>query len=193
MTTQSIEAVGLCAHVSPQGDWAFEFAFALARRRELQLNVFHFVSDPFESDRTGHDLAPVERARLLIQQERELRFRYEDRLGDYLRVGFRVCEESEWRELHRCLTRREFQVLVLPCPRHGSRFGGRPLEQFVEAFVCPIVVVGPESPYTLGLNRPAAQFVDQLGLGPGSWTLVGETVPPVRSCDGGVAAWGGRI
>jgi hypothetical protein len=192
MTTLSIEAFGLCAHDSAQGDWAFEFAFALARRRQVQLNIFHFLADPFDqSDRTGHDLPLAERARLIIERERALRFRYEDRLGDYLRVGFRVCEESEWRELHRCLTKREFQVLVLPCPRHGSSFGGRPLEQFVEAFVCPTVVVGPESPYTLCLNRPAAHVVDQLGLGPGSWTLVDETMPPVGSC-GGVVAPGRR-
>jgi len=184
MTTLSVDAVGLCAHFSVQGDWAFDYAFALARRREVPLNVFHFLEDPFDpADTTGRGLAPEDRARLIVDRERELRFRYEDKLGDFLIAGFRLCEENEWTELHRCLTKREFQVLVLPWPRHGCTFGRRPLEQFAEAFVCPIVVVGPDSPYELSLNHPATQVLDQIGLARGGgWAPIGDIGSTAGSC-----------
>ncbi|MCG6963297.1 MAG: hypothetical protein LJE95_08535 [Acidobacteria bacterium] len=176
MTTVSIESVGLCAHFSTQGDWAFDFAFALARHRQVPLNVFHFLADPFDpTDQTGRDLPPAERARLAIERERVLRFRYEDKLGDFLIAGFRLCEESEWSELHRCLRKREFQVLVLPWPRRGCSFGRRPLERFVAAFVCPIIVIGPESPYVITVNPPAVPIAEQVGLAAdGGWSVVGE-------------------
>jgi len=184
MTTLSVDAVGLCAHFSTQGDWAFDYAFALAKRREVPLNVFHFLEDPFDpEDTTGKGLSPEERARLIVDRERELRFRYEEKLGDFLIAGFRLCEENEWTELHRCLTKREFQVLVLPWPKHGCSFGKRPLEDFVDAFVCPIVVVGPDSPYELSLNHPATQILDQLGLTPSSgWNPIGNTLAGPPSC-----------
>ncbi len=184
MTTLSVDAVGLCAHFSTQGDWAFDYAFALARRREVPLNVFHFLEDPFDpADTSGRVLAPQQRARLIIDRERELRFRYEDKLGDFLIAGFRLCEENEWTELHRCLTKREFQVLVLPWPRHGCTFGRRSLEEFVDAFVCPIVVVGPDSPYELSLNHPATLILDQLGLARGGgWAPIGDAGAAAGSC-----------
>ncbi len=183
MTTLRIESVGLCAHFSTQGDWAFDFAFALAKWRRVPLNIFHFLADPFDpTDGAGRGLAPAVRARLVIERERELRFRYEEKLGDFLIAGFRLCEENEWTELHRCLRKREFQVLVLPWPRRGCSFGRKPLERFVEAFVCPIVAVGPESPYVITLNQPAAQVADHLGLAvAGGWALVGDGVPTEES------------
>lgn len=186
MTTISIESVGLCAHFSAQGDWAFDFAFSVARRRQVPLNIFHFLADPFDpSDQTGRNLQPSERAPLAIQRERELRFRYEDKLGDFLIAGFRLCEENEWSELHRCLRKREFQVLVLPWPRRGCSFGRRPLERFVEAFVCPIIAIGPESPYVITVNPPAVQIVEQIGLAVnGGWSVVGEGSAAVgASCE----------
>jgi hypothetical protein len=185
MTTLSIDAVGLCAHFSTQGDWAFDYAFSLARRREVPLNIFHFLADPFDpQDRTGAGLAPDERARLIIERERQLRFRWEDKLGDFLIAGFRLCEENEWTELHRCLTKREFQVLVLPRPTRACTFGRRTLEEFADAFVCPIVAVGPSSPYDLSLNQPAIQVLDQLGLTPnGVWSPIsGAPAPDQPGC-----------
>jgi hypothetical protein len=166
MTVARLEAVGFCAHYSPQGDWAFDFAFDLCRRQGLQLNVFHFLVDPFDpSDRTGQDVSAPERRELAIAMEKELRFHYEPKLGDYLDVGFRLCADPEWNELHRCLTRREFQLLVLPWPTAGARFAGKPLEDFADAFVCPVVLVGPESAREIHVNRPARLESDRYGLG----------------------------
>ena len=165
MTTTSVNSVGFCAHYSRQGDWAFEFALALARGRSLRLNIFHFLSDPCDpAEDEPERLNPEQREQLLIDRERELRLYYDKKLGDYVDVGFRLCEDREWLELHRCLTRREFQVLVLGRPDYGVSFAGKPLEEFADAFVCPVVLIGPSSATEFRLNGPARLIVDRLGL-----------------------------
>jgi hypothetical protein len=165
MTTTSIESVGFCAHYSQQGDWAFDFALALARARSLQLNIFNFLSDPYDpSDDRSTRLSPSERGRLIIELERKLRLYYDDKLGDYLDVGFRLCEDREWLELHRCLTKKEFQVLFLGRPDYGVSFAGKPLEEFADTFVCPVVLIGPSSSTEYRLNSPARLIADKLGL-----------------------------
>jgi hypothetical protein len=165
MTVARLEAVGLCAHYSSPGDWAFNFALGLARRNSLQLNVFHFLADPYNpEDRTGQGLTRQQRWPLIIDREKELRFYYEEKLGEFVDAGFRVCEDREWKELHKCLTKREFQILVLPYPSPGATFGGRPIEEFADCFVCPVVLVGPGSPDDYHLNRPAALMAGRLGL-----------------------------
>jgi hypothetical protein len=165
MTTTRIDSIGFCAHYSRQGDWAFEFALALARAKSLRLNIFHFLSDPYNlSDDEAALLSPEERERLLIERERELRMYYDDKLGDYLDVGFRLCEDWEWLELHRCLNKREFQVLVLGRPAYNASFGGKILEDFADEFVCPVVLIGPSASTEFRLNSPARLIADRLGL-----------------------------
>lgn len=165
MSTFAVRSIGFCAHYSPQGDWAFEFALGLAMARSVRLNVFHFLADPYDPGaRAPRGLSAEEKAALAIRLERDLRLYYDARLGDYLDAGFRLCEDPEWTELHRCLTKREFQVLVLGYPREGATFGGVPIDEFVTNFVCPVVLVGPRSPFDIRLNEPAALIHDKLGL-----------------------------
>jgi hypothetical protein len=178
MTVTAIDAVGFCAHYSPQGDWAFAFALAVARRHRRRLNIFHFLSDPYDAVHRGfNELSPTDRRQLLITRERELRFYYDERLGDYVEAGFRVCEDEGWTELHRCLCKREFQVLVLGVPGHDVVFGGRPIEEFAQSFICPVVLVGPDRPQQVSLNNPAAILADTLGLAGGNWSKI-AAVPP---------------
>ena len=165
MTTVSIDSVGLCAHYSPPGDWAFDLALRIAERRGVRLNVFYFLADPFDPEaKTQRPPSREELIQLIVERERELRMYFDERAGDYLDVGFRLCEDTEWRELHRCLIKREFQVLVLPYPHSRAHFGGRPLIDFVEDFGCHVVVVGPDAPERLYLNLPARVVSDQLDL-----------------------------
>jgi hypothetical protein len=165
MTMTSLRGVGFCAHYSRQGDWAFELALGLARRNQLQLNIFHFLSDPYEPpDRTVRGLDPAEVQRVVVEKEKQLRLYYDPQLGDFLDVGFRLCEDREWIELHRCLTRQEFQVLVLPRPHLDATFGGKPLFEFLDRFVCPAVAVGPASHLDIRLNKPARLIAYRLGL-----------------------------
>ena len=173
MTITTIHSVGFCAHYSTQGDWAFDFALALAQRGGFPLNVFHFLSDPYDpTDDTSRLLEPKARQRLAIEREKELRMYYDTRAGEYLSVGFRLCEDNEWTELHRCLLHREFQVLVLGYPTHGASFAGHPIEEFADDFISPVVLVGPDRPDQYRLNSRAALIADQLGLAPGTWKRI---------------------
>jgi hypothetical protein len=164
MVMTTINAVGFCAHYSRQGDWAFDYALRLSRFHHVQLNVFHFLTDPYEARAQAVELSDSVRARLAVEREKELRFYYDQRAGDYLDVGFRLCEHAEWVELHRCLLVREFQVLVLGHIGKGATFGHRPIEQFAQAFVCPVVLVGPDRPDEFLLNSGAQLIADKLGL-----------------------------
>lgn len=170
MPTLTINAVGFCPHYSDPGDWAFDYALRLSRLHAIQLNVLHFLKDPYDpADNLADLLSDVERAQFAAVRERELRHYYDSRAGDYLEVGFRLCEQTEWLELHRCLVAREFQVLVLGYLHEGVTFGRRPLEEFAESFICPVVLVGPEHPNQFRLNSPARLIVDKLGLEADAW------------------------
>jgi hypothetical protein len=176
MAIPTLNAVGFCAHYSDPGDWAFDYALRLARLRQLKLNVFHFLADPYDpSGPQTHLLSGAERAKLAIEREKELRLYYDLRAGDYLDVGFRLCEHAEWVELHRCLVVREFQVLVLAHIHPGATFGRRPIEEFADAFICPVVLVGPERPDQFRLNNPARLIADKLGIESAAWALPGRS------------------
>ncbi len=165
MTSILLEAVGLCAHESKQGDWAFDLAFHLAQERNIQLNVFHFLQDPYGEERT--DLRAKTRKEInevIAEREKRLRFYYDDKLGEHLKAGFRVCEGKEWTELRRCLIKREFQIIVVPYLEEGTRFGGHPIEEFAHHFGAPMLLVGPHNPDEIRLNQPARMIADQLLL-----------------------------
>ncbi len=173
MATPTLNAVGFCAHYSEEGDRAFEYALNLTIRHRIQLNVFHFLADPFVlGDDPPRDLTRAELDRLVMDRERELRMYYDERAGDYLEVGFRLCQDNEWTELHRCLLVREFQILVLGYAGPDTIFAGRPIEEFAYGFVAPIVLVGPEGPYQYHLNSQAALIIDKLGIPDGCWTKI---------------------
>ena len=177
MTMLSINAVGFCAHYSEQGDWAFDYALKLSQGHGIQLNVFHFLADPYDPDGLPPTyLSPSGRQQWVIERERELRLYYDQRAGDYLEVGFRLCEDNEWKELHRCLADREFQILVLGYPGPDARFAGKPMEEFADSFVCPVVLVGPGEPKQFHLNAGAALIHDKLGIPKGSWKKI-ELMP----------------
>jgi hypothetical protein len=170
MTTTTIRSVGFCAHYTAQGDWAFDFALKLAKRGSFTLNVFHFLSDPYDpTDDTSRVLTPQARERLAIEREKELRMYYDTRAGEYLSVGFRLCEDNEWKELHRCLLHREFQILVLGHIAPDATFAGQPIEEFADEFVSPVVLVGPDRPDQYWLNSRAALIAEQIGLSRDSW------------------------
>ena len=174
MAIPMLNAVGFCAHYSEQGNWAFDYALELSRSHGIQLNVFHFLADPYDPDAVSPLHLPREELLALeVRSERELRMYYDRRAGDYLDVGFRLCEDREWLELHRCLVDREFQILVLGYLDWNARFAGKPMEEFAESFVCPVILVGPDNPRQFHLNGAAALISDKLGLPEGSWEKVG--------------------
>ena len=175
MAMPTLNAVGFCAHYSDQGDWAFDYALRLSQLHQIQLNVFHFLSDPYDpNDTLAELLSDADRAKLAIEREKELRLYYDKRAGDYVDVGFRLCEDAEWTELHRCLVVREFQVLVLGYTHLDVTFGRRPIEEFSDAFICPVVLVGPDRPNQFHLNSRAQLIVDKLKLETETWSPLGR-------------------
>ncbi len=178
MTIPTLNAVGFCAHYSTQGDWAFDYALELSRKHGIQLNVFHFLADPYDPEaRPPTGLSKSALTQMVVEKERELRLYYDERAGDYLDVGFRLCDDNSWRELHRCLVKREFQVLVLGYPAPDAHFGWRPLEEFADGFACPVVLVGPRDPRQFHVNATAELISGKLGLPDGAWERI-EMVAP---------------
>ncbi len=174
MTSIAVKDIGFCAHLSRQGDWAFEFALSLARRLGNRLNIFYFPwLDSSASNRPTDKLNEDE----LIAMDRLVREYYDDKLGDFVEAGFRVCEDVVDNELRRCLFRREYQAMVLARHEHGAHFGNDSIENFAYRFSGPIVLVGPERPDQLYLNPPARVISWQLGLADDEWMPL---VPPAE-------------
>ena len=179
MTRQSIRGIGYCARLTAAGDWAFEYALGLATSGGVRLNIFFFPSPPCRSHlprgRRGEQALLSEER--MIALEREVRLYYDQLLGDYIDVGFRLCEGDEEPELRRCLImKRDYDVLVLAYEGYRCRFGTRPIEEFAEAMPCPTVLVGPERPDQLFLNSPAELWLDELGLSTRAWHPVRRVV-----------------
>ena len=173
MTIPRIQAVGFCAHYSEVGDWAFQYALRLAEENQLQLNVFHFLSDPYNpSDDTELRYSRRELTEIALSKERELRMYYDAMAGDFLDIGFRLCYDDSWRELHRCLAGHEFQVLVLAKPGDEVSFANKPIDEFADNFVCPVILVGPESAETYRVNSRAALWIDKLSIPSGRWEQI---------------------
>jgi hypothetical protein len=164
MTTTHVEKIGYCAHDSKEGDWAFEIALMLAKQLNVQLNVFGFLLNPYEQGKNDKYVAEPVEPDQLVRLERDLRFRYDEAAGDYVNVGFRLCHDGAWYELHRCLCRREFQILVLAKPTEDANFLGKPLDQFIESFICPTILVGPGSKERIQTNHAAKMIRDQIYL-----------------------------
>ena len=182
MTTPRIEKIGLVAHFSKQGDWAFRTALRLARDKNATLNVFYFLASPYEVplDVTpGAVRVPDHDEAGLVQLDRALRERYDDLLGDFLEVGFRVCESGRHNlELRQCLKRKEYQLLVIPHLGYGASFGNMPLEEFAYRFGAPVLLVGPEGSDQYQLNPPALVLSTSYGLFPGPMTPIPEPERP---------------
>jgi len=172
MTVKRLTGVGYCARLSRVGDWAFDFAFRLAQRHDMRLNIFFFPDPPCgphaARGRHGERLRLAEKEK--IELERQVRLYYDERLGDFLNVGFRLCEGDEEPELLRCLLiRKDYDILVLAYEDRGCLFGARPIEQFAERMACPTVIVGPNRSDELYLNTPARLWTDILELDDGEW------------------------
>jgi len=175
MTVQSLKGVGCCARLDSIGDWAFNVALSIAREHGVVLNLFYLPEPCGEAHpphgRRGELLELSDEAK--VEREKEVRLYYEDRLGDYLDVGFRLCEGDEEPELRRCLIiRRDYDVLVLPYPARAQRFGGRTIEEFAQGMPCPTILVGPDHEKQLFVNSPARIWMERLGLQSANWTEI---------------------
>ena len=176
MTRQAIRGIGYCARMNAVGDWAFNFALDLAVDHDVQLDVFFFPEPPTQPHaprgRAGEQAGLTDDQRIAL--ERDVRLYYDQLAGEFVKVGFRLCEGDEEPELQRCLlVRREYDVLVLAYEGLGCAFGSRTIEEFANRMPCPTVLVGPTRPDQVFLNAPAVLYADALRLGAGEWTPIG--------------------
>ena len=176
-----MNGVGLCATFSRQGDWAFDYALSLARSHKTRLNVFQFLESPYMMRR---DVVFVDAAKtktapvtpdLIAEKDKELRMGFDDRLGDYTDVGFRLCEGVNEVELRKCFRRGDYEVLVIGYVEKGASFGGTTsIEEFCESFHGPVVLVGPESPSTFYLNKLAVERLSELNIPEDKWHQISK-------------------
>lgn len=172
-----MKGVGFCAIFSRQGDWAFDYALALARKHGARLNIFQFLESPYAIrrdivfvDAEKTKTAPVS-PEIISQRDKELRMKYDERLGDDdTQVGFRLCEGSNEWELKKCFKRGEYDVLVIGYDAKGADFGGTTtIEEFAHRFYGPLVLVGPDNPDEFYLNDKAQAIANQLGIPKRKW------------------------
>jgi hypothetical protein len=161
------------------GDWAFNYALDLAVEHDVRLDIFFFptpTSSPHASRGRRGELAELSEERK-VQVEKDVRLYYDRILGDFVNVGFRLCEGDEDPELRRCLlVRKEYDVLVLAYEGYRCMFGTRTIEEFAESLPCPTVLVGPDKPDRFAVNTPARMWIDRLGLAGSDWHPVGDGV-----------------
>lgn len=173
------DGVGLCATFSRQGDWAFDYALALARHHGTRLNIFHFLESPYRlrRDVVFSDAGKTTTERVtpdfIARKDHEMREKFDSRLGNYVDVGFKLCEgNSEW-ELKKCFKRGQYEVLVIGYNEKGADFGGTTsIEYFASEFKAPVVLVGPDAPDSFHINRLAEKRLEVLLLPEGRWHRV---------------------
>jgi hypothetical protein len=174
-----MNGVGLCAIFSRQGDWAFDYALSLARQYHTKLNIFHFLESPYTLRR---DVVFVDADKkvtakvtpdLIATKDKEMREMFDERLGDYIEVGFRLCEGNDEWELRKCFKKGDYEVLVIGYKAKGADFGGTTtIEAFAEKFKGPVVLVGPDAPDTFYLNDAAEKRVGDLMIADGKWKRI---------------------
>lgn len=187
MTVQAIRGVGFCARMTRSGDWAFDFSLDLAVRHDVRLDIFFFPTPPSRPHpsrgRHGELAELTEEQKIKI--EKDVRLYYDELLGEFINVGFRLCEGDEDPELRRCLLiRKEYDILVLPYEGYQCRFGNRSIEEFAESLPCPTVLVGPERPRQFFVNTVAKSWIPRLGLEDEDWHNLNDVaVRPPSSGD----------
>ncbi len=172
MPRARLRAVGFCAWMNEVGDEAFAYALKIARKHEAQLDIFIFPCFPCldheTRGRSGELLDMSEEE--MIEAEKKVRIYYDEKLGDYLKAGYRLCLGDEAPELRRCLFDRQYDILVLPYEKPDCRFGAHTIEEFAHRMQCPVVLVGEVGDTPCHINRPARLWLTELGLAEGGYT-----------------------
>ena len=171
-----MKGIGLCAIFSRQGDWAFDYALSLARHHKTKLNIFHFLESPYilrrdvvfvDAEKTK--TAPVT-PDFIAKKDREMREMFDERLGDYVDVGFRLCEGNDEWELRKCFKKGDYEVLVIGYKEKGAAFGGTTtIEEFATKFKGPIVLIGPDRADSFCINEHAQKRLEELLIPEGKW------------------------
>jgi hypothetical protein len=179
-----MKTVGLCTHFTDSDEWAFNYAFQLAQRRQLRLNICHWLASPYtiRRDMVYTDLfdrretVPVT-PEILTKLELQLREYYEPKLADFTDVAFKLCEGFYQVELIRCFRQHLLDLVVMgypPAEAHVSS-GEQSLIKFAQNLAYPLIIVGGDGPDSFLLNAKAYALLDQLELPAGNWQVLDDT------------------
>lgn len=173
--------VGLCTHLSQTDEWAFNFALELVLRRGWQLTICHWLNSPYNlrrdivypslqnEDEEPQPITP----KLLTQLELELRQYYDEKLGDFTNVAFKLCEGMYQVELIRCFRQNLLDLVVIGYqPDEQTTSFEKPLEDFAAQLSYPLVIVGPDDPNRFLLNQASQSWLDELHLPDGTWQVI---------------------
>lgn len=176
-----MKTIGLCTHFTESDEWAFNYAFQLAQRRQLQLNICHWLASPYTvrrdmvyTDLFKHQEAAPVSPQILNRLELQLREYYEPKLGDFTDVAFKLCEGLYQVELVRCFRQHLLDLVVMGYQAQDADITSaeQPLTSFVQNLAYPIVLV--DGPNSFLLNAKAHDLLDQLELPAGSWQVLDE-------------------
>lgn len=176
-----MKTIGLCTHFTESDEWAFNYAFQLAQRRQLQLNICHWLASPYTvrrdmvyTDLFNHQEAAPVSPQILNKLELQLREYYEPKLGDFTDVAFKLCEGLYQVEMVRCFRQHLLDLVVMGYQAQDADItsAGQPLTSFVQSLAYPIVLV--DGPNSFLLNAKAHTLLDQLELPAGSWLVLDE-------------------
>jgi hypothetical protein len=176
-----MKTVGLCTHFTESDGWAFNYAFQLAQRRQLRLNICHWLASPYTVRRdmvytdlfNRQEAAPVS-PHILNKLELQLREYYEPKLGDFTDVAFKLCEGLYQVELARCFRQHLLDLVVMGYQAQdmATTSAEQPLIKFAHNLAYPVVLV--DGPNSFLLNARAHTLLDQLELPAGSWQVLDE-------------------
>jgi hypothetical protein len=171
--------LGLCTHFNQTDDWAFEYAFKLVRENGWQLNICHWLHSPYllrcdmvEDDLFGGGETQPVTPGLLNKLELQLRQYYDERLGDFTDVAFKLCEGHYQVELVRCFRSHLLDVVIMGYQQVSAEAGAQPLEAFAYKLAYPLIIVGRDGPESFLLNSKALELQDRLDLTGYSWQIL---------------------
>jgi hypothetical protein len=172
--------IGLCTHLCETDDWAFDYALKLVKTHDWQLNICHWLPSPY---RLRRDMIPDDlfhpvhsipaNPQLLAQLELQLRQYYDDRLGDFTNVAFKLCEGMYQVEMVRCFRQHLLDLVIMGyLPQHTLEPDAKPVDEFSLYLAYPLVIVGHQGPNTFLLNPKAAEWLEKLDLPIGQWQIL---------------------
>ena len=176
--------LGFCTHFSKADEWAFAYALRLARAQSWQLNICHWVNSPYKirRDIIQDDLFNPKKNRplspeLLTKLEFQLRNHYDQKLGDFTDVAFRLCEGQYQVELVRCFRKNLLDLVVMgyQTGEKDALSGESSLLPFAQKLSYPLVIVGMDGPGRFLLNSKALDWLQALQLPEDRWQVIEST------------------
>ena len=153
--------IGLCTHICETDDWAFNFALNLVKAHNWQLNICHWLPSPYRlrRDMIPDDLFHPQKSlpanpQLLAQLELQLRQYYDERLGDFTNVAFKLCEGMYQVEMVRCFRQHLLDLVVMGYQTQDAlEPDAKPMQEFASNLTNQLVNFGHQGPSSYLLNH----------------------------------------